>query len=102
MTSLQGKKKDDLNNSFAYPHIMQTIKDLINRITWDSKEDPSGYSLFYLDMVTKALIELKFSDIKRVEGNFLVIDKEYGEAEIPMHRIRKVKTGDKTIWERQV
>ena len=37
---------------------MITIEDLINKIKWDEREDPADYSLFYIDRMTKKLVEI--------------------------------------------
>jgi uncharacterized protein (UPF0248 family) len=75
---------------------MQTIRELINRIKWDKKENPAEYVFYYLDK--KELKPLKFSEIKRVEGTFLVVGDD--ETYIPMHRIKRVEKKGKLIFER--
>jgi uncharacterized protein (UPF0248 family) len=75
---------------------MITIKNLLNKIKWDNNLNPEDYSLLVFDRITKKLTEIKYKDIKRTEGNFLILE----EAEIPMHRVRKVLKKGKIIWER--
>lgn len=77
---------------------MIPIKNLLNKIKWDKKENPSDYSVFYLDKVKNDLVELRYNNIKRIEGNFIVIGKE--ETYIPLHRIRKIRKKGKTVWKR--
>jgi len=77
---------------------MQTIKNLINKIKWDKRENPSDYTLFYIDLRKKK--ELAYSSIKRLEGNFIVIERDNEEVEIPMHRIREVKKKGIVVWKR--
>jgi len=79
---------------------MKTIKDLINRILWDKKEDKEDYSLFYIDRITKKDVEIKGRDIKRAEGSFIIVARDGEEAEIPMHRIRAVKKKGMVVWVR--
>jgi uncharacterized protein (UPF0248 family) len=79
---------------------MQTIKDFLNKIKWDKNLDARDFSVFYLDNVSKKLVELQFKDILKIEGNFIVVLKEDEETFIPMHRIREVKEKDKVVWER--
>ena len=79
---------------------MIPIKDLINKIKYDAREKPGEYVFYYYDRIQEGLKELKFFDIKRMEGNFLVVDRGSKEVEIPMHRIRKVKRKGKVVWER--
>jgi len=79
---------------------MITIKDLINKILWDKKENKDNYILYYHDRLADREIELPFKDIKNVEGNFLLVEKNGEEAEIPMHRVRFVKKKGMVIWRR--
>ena len=77
---------------------MQSIKDLINKIKWDKRENPKDYSLIYIDLNKKK--ELAYISIKRLEGNFMIIERNNEEVEIPLHRIREVKKKGKIIWKR--
>jgi len=77
---------------------MQPIKDLINKIKWDKRESPKDYSLIYIDLGKKK--ELSYTDIKRLEGNFMIIERNNEETEIPLHRIREVKKRGEIIWKR--
>ena len=77
---------------------MQTIKDLINKIKWDKRESPKDYVLTYIDFRKEK--QIPYTAIKRLEGNFMVLQKEDEEVEIPLHRIRKVKKKGKIIWQR--
>lgn len=79
---------------------MIPIKDLLNKIKWDKRENPDDYAIFYLDKIANKLIEIRYNDIKRIEGTFMVIDKDNEETYIPMHRIKKVKNKDKIVWSR--
>jgi len=77
---------------------MQTIKELINKIKWDKRENPEDYSLVYIDLGKRK--ELDYTEIRRLEGNFMVIEKDNEEIEIPLHRVKEVKKKDKIIWKR--
>ena len=77
---------------------MQTIKDLINKIKWDKRENPDDYILVYIDFRKEK--EIPYTAIKRLEGNFMVLEKNNEEVEIPLHRIRKVKKKGKIVWQR--
>ena len=80
---------------------MQTIKDLINRIKWDKRENPDDYTLGYEDRVAKKIIEVSFNGILRFEEGFMVMADERGEeAMIPLHRVRVVKKKDVVVWSR--
>ena len=78
---------------------MITIKDLLNKIKWDEKEDENDYTLTYIDLGKEK--EIKYSDIKKIEGNFMKIIQDEVWVEVPTHRIRKVKKTGETIWKRK-
>jgi uncharacterized protein (UPF0248 family) len=77
---------------------MLPIKDLLNRIRWDEKENPEDYEIAYTDRVLKKEIKIMFKDISRVEDEFMIVN----EASIPLHRITKVYKKNKLIWERKI
>lgn len=79
---------------------MKYILDLLNKIKWDKRESPEDYVIGYEDRVSKEIIEVKFTDIKRIEGNFMIIEKNLEEVSIPLHRIRVVKKNSSVVWER--
>jgi len=78
---------------------MIPAKDLLNKIKWSKEENPDDYSVGYWDNVDKKLIFIKFNEIKKIEGNFLLLNREE-ETYIPMHRIKQVKKKEKTVWKR--
>ena len=75
---------------------MIPIKDLINKIKWDKKENPEDYSIHYLDRITQKLKKIAFTDINEIQGNFMII----GESNIPLHRIKQVRKKGQVIWSR--
>ena len=77
---------------------MQPIKGLLNKIRWDKRENPEDYSIGYLDRVQNKIIEIGYNEIKKIEGNFLVLERDLEEVYIPTHRIKVVKKKDKIIW----
>ena len=79
---------------------MITIEDLINKIKWDERENPEDYSLYYLDRITKKLVEIRYKDILKVEEGFVVLEREGEETNIPLHRIRKVTKKGEIVWQR--
>lgn len=81
---------------------MITIKDFLNKIKWDKRLKPEEYSIFYMDRVENKLIEIKYNDIKRIEGTFMIIDKDLEEVNIPLHRIREVRRNKKLVWKREL
>lgn len=77
---------------------MMPIKDLLNKIKWDEKEDPKDYEIVYMDRILQQEIKIKFKKISKIEENFMIID----EAMIPLHRIVKVYKRGKLVWERKI
>ena len=80
---------------------MITIKNLLNKIKWDKNLNPNEYYIFYIDRLTKDLIEIRYNDIKRIEKGFIIIEKNSEEVNIPLHRIRRVERNNKLVWERK-
>ncbi|MBW2974736.1 DUF504 domain-containing protein [Candidatus Woesearchaeota archaeon] len=78
---------------------MITIKNLLNKIKWSEEEEPADYSIGYWDNADNRIIFIHFNEIKSIEGNFLLLDREE-ETYIPMHRIRVVRKKDKAVWKR--
>ena len=75
------------------------IKELINKIKWDKREKPEDYALWFLDL--DRLVEMPYAAIKRLEGNFMVVEREGEEVEIPLHRIREVRKKGVVVWRRK-
>ena len=67
---------------------MIPIKELINKIIWDPRENTEDYILYYLDRTDSSLKPIHFDNIKGIDGNFLVLRSG---VEIPLHRIKLVK-----------
>ena len=76
---------------------MQTIRELLNRIRWDHKEHPDDYIIGYEDRVSNKIIEIRYTDIERLDEGFMVLDED---TSIPLHRVRHVKKAGATIWQR--
>jgi len=81
---------------------MQSIKSLLNKIKWDKREKPELYSIHYLDRISKKLIELDYNEIKKINGTFIIIERNDEEVNIPTHRIREVRKENKVVWKRKV
>lgn len=78
---------------------MITIKNLLNKIRWDKRENPEDYIISYYDRIFKKLIHLNFKDLK-IKDDYIILFKEREEINIPLHRIRKVMKNGKLIWQR--
>ncbi|OGM02714.1 hypothetical protein A3K72_02170 [Candidatus Woesearchaeota archaeon RBG_13_36_6] len=79
---------------------MIPIKDLLNKIKWDKNLNPNEYSIGYFDRISKKLVWIDFGQIKNIDGNFMILEKENKEVDVPLHRIREVKQKKETIWKR--
>ena len=79
---------------------MQPIKDLLNKIKWDKKENPEDYTIVYEDRIQKSYIEIPYIEIIRIEGTFMVLERDGDEVNIPLHRIHGVKKKGIIIWKR--
>jgi len=79
---------------------MITIKNLLNKIKWDKRENPNQYIIFYFDRIEKELMQIPYTKIKRLEGIFMVLNNEE-ETNIPLHRIKRVMKNDIVVWERK-
>lgn len=79
---------------------MIPIKDLLNKIKWDKRENPQDYKIFYYDRILDTLLKIPHTKIKRIEGSFMVLDNE-DESNIPLHRVRKVMKNNVVVWERK-
>lgn len=79
---------------------MQTIKELLNQIKWDKSLDASDYIVYYEDYRVKKLKQIKYDNIKKIEGEFMTIEKPGGAVEIPIHLVREVRMKEKLVWRR--
>ncbi len=76
---------------------MKTEREMLDKIKW-AEEDKSAYIIAYKDK--DVLKEIKFTDIKRVEDEFMIIDINGRETNIPLHRIKMIKKNGEIIWQR--
>ena len=79
---------------------MISIKDLLSRIRWDKNLNSEDYALYYFDRISKTLKKIRYSDIERVEGNFIIIKQQGKETRVPLHRIRRVEEEGVIVWQR--
>ncbi|MBR9677289.1 hypothetical protein GOV04_04050 [Candidatus Woesearchaeota archaeon] len=71
------------------------IKKIIERILRDKKIKPFEYNFHTPEQ------NINFSQIKNIEGDYLIIDNKGREKEIPLEDINKITNKDKTIWEKK-
>ena len=79
---------------------MIPIKDLLDKLKWDKRFNPEEYTLYYHDRVKDELISVDYTKIKRIEGSFMIIERDCEEVSIPLHRIHKVMKGKMNVWRR--
>lgn len=79
---------------------MIRLKELINKIKWDKRENPEDYILAYWDNMTRKLVEFPYKAIKEKSKSFITIEMDGEEKEIPTHRIKLVKKKGETVWKR--
>lgn len=81
--------------------MMETEREFLNRIRWDKRLKPEEFGIEYLDRIENRLIAIRFTDIKRIEGGFMVVEGEGQETMIPLHRIRRITEKGKAVWQRK-
>jgi len=79
---------------------MTTIKQLLDRIKWDESLKPEDFRVYYLDRIKKKLMEIRYVDINKIEGGYIVFEKNNEEVRIPLHRIKRVTKSGFTFWKR--
>lgn len=73
-------------------------RDVLNKIKWDDNENPGDYTVGYKDF--EDIKEIRYDDIKRVEDEFMIVDVDGKESNIPLHRIRVIKKKGEVVWQR--
>ena len=77
---------------------MKPVQDVLNQIKWDKQLKPEDYSVEYIDF--GKLVSIPYTAIKKIEGLFMIVEKNGEETNIPLHRIRIVKKNGEVIWQR--
>ncbi len=75
---------------------MRTVKEELNKIKWDKRENPEVYEIGYYDRISQKEIRIKFCEIEKIEEGFIVVRGKF----IPLHRIRKIYKKGRLVWER--
>lgn len=76
---------------------MLPIKELLNKIKWDSKEKKEEYEIGYWDRIKDKEVRVKYENIESFNNEFFKV----ADSEIPLHRIKKVYKKGKLVWERR-
>ncbi len=77
---------------------MRPVQDVLNQIKWDKKLKPEDYTVEYLDF--GKITPIPYTAIKKIEGLFMIVEKDGEEVNIPLHRIRIIKKNGEVIWQR--
>ena len=83
---------------------MQTIRELLNKIRWDKKENPKEYTIGYLDRVKNRIIKLpldELEELKTADFSFTIYDEQGHSHQIPFHRIKRVWKKNVLVRERK-
>ena len=81
---------------------MMIIKDFLNKLKWDKLLNAKDYQVYYSDRRINKTVEIPFTAIKKIEKNFMVIEKDLHDVDIPLHRIKEVRKRGKLVWARNV
>lgn len=73
------------------------IKLLHNIISAEKKE---GYALHYYDEIGKHTHRVFPDEIRKIEHNFIVIERNGHEIFVPIHRLNKIHKKDEIIWKK--
>jgi len=82
---------------------MQTLRDLLNRIQWDSDFGTGFFELGVYDRKEDCLIRIQLDNIHFDEGNsfsFSTMDLSGTKLRIPFHRVKEVRKDGCLIWKR--
>ena len=78
------------------------VLDFLNKIKWDKREKLEDYTIVYFDRVEIKYKQISYRAIKRVEEPFIVVDSEFGEVSIPLHRIHEIRKKGEIVWKREI
>lgn len=81
---------------------MIPIKELLNKIKWDKRENPEDYTVGYYDRLRKEIIEFPFKAIKEIDENFMLVEIKGEEKTIPLHAIKIVRKKGEQLWKRPI
>lgn len=69
------------------------VREILNRIIWDPKEDPNEYTVTYIHRGVEGNTKVITVNLIRevAKGSFKYIDPEGHDTLIPFHRIVEIK-----------
>jgi uncharacterized protein (UPF0248 family) len=77
---------------------MRPVQDVLNQIKWDKTLKPEEYTVEYIDF--GKLTSIQYTEIKKIEGLFMMVEKDGKDTSIPLHRIRFVRKNGEIVWQR--
>uniref|UniRef100_A0A7C4FGZ4 DUF504 domain-containing protein n=1 Tax=Ignisphaera aggregans TaxID=334771 RepID=A0A7C4FGZ4_9CREN len=79
------------------------VKDAVNRILWTVKErkELEKYRLIITDRINpRGYIEVPFTNIARVDNNYIYITSDDEINVIPIHRVIRIVKNHETVYDR--
>lgn len=77
---------------------MRPVQDVLNQIKWDKNVKGEDFVIEYIDF--GKLVSMPYSSVKRVEGLFMIVEKNGEEVNIPLHRVRIIRQKGEVVWQR--
>jgi len=82
---------------------MIPIRELLNRIRWDTDFGHGNFELGYFDRVEERVIMVPFRDVEFLQDDpqaFKLRDAEGRLHRVPFHRVREIHKDGQRIWRR--
>jgi uncharacterized protein (UPF0248 family) len=77
---------------------MKSIRDMLNKIKWDTSENPEKYRVVYADRF-EGSIEIPYCQVIEIfKAGINIIGDDF----IPYHKIREIKKGSEIVWKRKM
>ena len=80
---------------------MIPIRELLNRIRWDTDFGRGNFELGYFDRVEERVIVVPFRDVEFLQDDpqaFKLRDAEGRLHRVPFHRVREIHKDGQRIW----
>jgi|SRR3989338_6350392 len=75
------------------------LVDVIKEAFKHTPEKRKGYVIKYYDAISKKHKEISHFNILRIEHNFLITEQDGEEFFIPLHRIHRIHSKGKVLWQ---
>jgi len=74
------------------------ILKLLHNVSTAKKEE--GYAVHYYDELSKQHHRIEPENIKRIEHNTIILEKNGKEFFVPIHRISRIHKKNEVVWKR--